>query len=193
MKIKGVALLARKSVITRGFGEAAWDELWRDMARSDPYFREPVLATSLVPLAGFLAFHDELVRRFYRDVPKAYAFLGEQSARWAATEGPYKSFVADRDFQGFAEFFPRTWSTYFIDTASRCTTRVSDDRVIEFRAFDLPHWHPYFEYFVVGYFKGALELVCANPVLTRQVQGGRGTSYHYEIWLQALGADRTER
>jgi hypothetical protein len=189
MKVKGVALLARKNVVIREFGERAWEELWQDMADRYPCFRRPVLATSAVPVDEFLALHDELVRRFYKDVKNAYGTLGEQSARWAVTEGPYKSFVADKDFAGFAEFFPRTWGTYFLETTSRCTTHLRDDSVVDFRAVDLPKWHPYFEYFIVGYFKGALELICANPILTRQLQGGSGTSYHYEIRLRTLRSE----
>lgn len=189
MKVKGVALLSRKSIITKQFGERAWEELWRDVAARYPYFRQPVLATSAVPIQEFLGLHDELVRRFYKDVKQAYTLLGEQSARWAVTEGPYKSFVADRDFAGFAQFFPRTWNTYFVDTTSSATTHVRDDNVIEFKAVDLPFWHPYLEYFIVGYFKGALELICANPILTRQIQGGGGTSYEYEIWLRAVAGE----
>lgn len=189
MKVKGVALLSRKNVVISEFGERAWEELWQEMAERYPCFRRPVLATSAVPVDEFLALHDELVRRFYKEVKSAYTTLGEQSARWAVTEGPYKAFVADKDFAGFSEFFPRTWGTYFLETTSRCTTHLRDDSVVDFRAIDLPKWHPYFEYFIVGYFKGALELICANPILTRQLQGGSGTSYHYEIRLRTL---RTE-
>jgi len=189
MKVKGVALLSRKSIIAKQFGERAWEELWRDMAERYAYFRQPVLATSAVPLDEFIALHDELVRRFYKDIKQAYISLGEQSARWAVTEGPYKGFVADRDFAGFARFFPRTWGTYFVETTSHCTTHVTSKNVIEFKVFDLPKWHAYLEYFIVGYFKGALELICANPILTKQVQGGGGTGYHYEIWMRTLPSE----
>jgi hypothetical protein len=185
MKVKGVALLARKNVVSKEFGRPAWDQLWADMAQRYPCFRQPVLATSLVPLDEFLALHDELIRRHYGDVRNSYITLGEQSARWALTDGPYKNFVADRDFAGFATFFPRTWGTYFVETTSRCTAHIGADNVIHFRAFDLPQWHPYLEYFIVGYFKGGLELLCANPILTKRVTGGKGTSYHYEIWPRA--------
>jgi hypothetical protein len=189
MKIKGVALLSRKNVVIKDFGERAWEELWQDMAARYECFRRPVLATSAIPIDEFLVLHDELVRRLYKDMKNAYATLGEQSARWAVTEGPYKGFVTDRDFAGFADFFPRTWGTYFLETTSYCTSHLRADNVIDFRAFDLPKWHPYFEYFIVGYFKGALELICANPILTRQVQGGSGTSYHHEIWLRAAHSE----
>jgi AraC-like DNA-binding protein len=84
------------------------------------------------------------------------------------------------------EFFPRTWSLYLLETSSYCTTKVVGNS-IDFEAFDLPVWHPYFEYFVVGYFKGTLELICANPIHMKQVRGGSGTHYHYRIWTTTPG------
>ena len=181
MRIKGAALMARKSIVTKEFGEGAWSKLLADMAQSFASFRQPVLATSTIPYTDFLAFHDELVRRFYGGENRAYIMLGEQSARWAVTEGPYKSFIADKDLEGFVRFFPRTWTTYFIETQSHCTTSINGSGVIEFKTFDLPVWHPYFEMFIVAYFKGALELVCANTIRMKQVRGGSGTGYHYEL------------
>jgi AraC-like DNA-binding protein len=129
------------------------------------------------------------MHRFYDGAPQAYFALGEESARWAVTAGPYRSFIAGRDFDGFAEFFPRTWSVYFVETSSYCTTRVTGSS-IDFEAFDLPLWHPYFEYFVAGYFKGALDLICANPIQVEQVQGGAGRHYHYRLWMTSGAAHR---
>jgi AraC-like DNA-binding protein len=181
MKIKGSAVLARKHIITKQFGENEWAEFFRELTRDFALFSRPVLATSVIPLPDFLSFHDKLMSRFFGRQLPSYVSLGEQCARWAVTDGPYRSFIADRDFQEFVEFFPCTWRTYFLETSSYCTTKV-DGNSIEFEAFDLPLWHPYFEHFVVGYFKGALEVICANPIQLRQVQGGSGTHYKYSLW-----------
>jgi AraC-like DNA-binding protein len=151
-----------------------------------PYFTQPVLASTCIPLREFISFHDELMLRFYNGQPRSYLSLGEQAARWAMTEGPYRNFIADKDFQTFVNFFPCTWSTYFIETTSYCTTKV-EGTSIDFEAFDLPLWHPYFEYFVVGYFKGALDLVCANPIQMERVEGGSGTHYRYNLHAGAAG------
>jgi AraC-like DNA-binding protein len=131
--------------------------------------------------------------RFFGAEPSAYVSLGAQCARWAVTEGPYRSFIADRDFQQFVEFFPFTWRTYFLDTSSYCTTQLVGD-TMEFEVFDLPQWHPYFEYFVVGYLKGALETICANPIRMRRMHGGAGTHYKYMLWAGAAerGVDPTD-
>jgi hypothetical protein len=181
MNVKGAALLARKNIITKQFGERVWAEFYAEMASRLPYYAGPVLAASSIPLKEFLAFQDELIRKFYGGNRLAYFALGEQSARWALVDGPYKSFVTNRNLRGFVECFPRTWTTYFSDTDSRCTSRLEGDRV-EFEAFDLPLWHPYLEYFVVGYLKGGLELVCGDPFQHRRVRGGQGDYYHYTLW-----------
>jgi len=95
--------LARKHIVTKQFGEGAWAELFKDVATRFPYFAQPLLATSIIPLPEFISFHDELVRRFYAGRPESYFFLGEQSARWAVTEGPYKSFIDDKDLQALRQ------------------------------------------------------------------------------------------
>jgi hypothetical protein len=190
MKVKGAALLARRFIITKHFGEDAWTDLCADMASRLPIYSAPLLAASTIPLQDFLAFHDELIRRFYGGSQRAYFALGEQSARWALVEGPYKSFLGNRDFRGFAEVFPRTWTTYFVETSSRCTTEVEGRRV-EFRAFDLPVQHPYLEHFVVGYFKGGLELVCEKPIHFCRMHRG-SDSYHYVLYVGSAHTDEPD-
>jgi DNA-binding CsgD family transcriptional regulator len=45
---------------------------------------------------------------------------------------------------------------------------------VEFAVSGLPAWHPYFEYLFTGFMKGAMELVCANPVEATRVRRGSG-------------------
>lgn len=181
MRVKGTAWLSRKQIVLRKFGEPAWERLVQDMAKMFPFFSAPVVATSLLPLPEFLAFHDELIRRFYGSNQKSYFQLGEDSARWALTEGPYKAFIASRDVAKFVEAFPRLWDTYLVETTSWCKIDLDGD-VIELQAFDLPQWHPYFEYFIVGYVHAALELICEERVGVVAVVGG-GKHYHYRLRL----------
>lgn len=179
MRVKGTALLSRKQIVVRKFGDGAWQRLTQDMAQSHPFFASPVVASSLIPLSAFLAFHDELIRRFYRGNQKAYFELGEDSARWALTEGPYKAFVASGDVARFVESFPRLWDTYLLETTSWCKVELDGD-VVELQAFELPQWHPYFEYFIAGYLHGALELLCGETVTMTALAGG-GKQYHYRF------------
>jgi DNA-binding CsgD family transcriptional regulator len=49
---------------------------------------------------------------------------------------------------------------------------------VEFKAFVLPQWHPYFEHVIMGYMTEVLEMFCANPIAATRLHGG-GTGYHY--------------
>ncbi|WP_441286199.1 response regulator transcription factor [Sorangium sp. KYC3313] len=164
--------------MSRRFGSEAWRGLFRDMALSHPWFRQPITASSLVPLPEFLTFHDELVRRFYPDRKDALFELGAESARWALVDGPLKRFVRDPGISSLVTTIPTLWNRYFSETDSRSEAALRDAGV-EFRVHDLPAWHPYFEHFVIGYTKEMLELYCANPIWTHRLAGGRGTTYNY--------------
>ncbi|WP_437683559.1 response regulator transcription factor [Sorangium sp. So ce131] len=164
--------------MSRRFGSEAWRGFFRDVALANPWFRRPITASSLVPLPAFLGFHDELVRRFYPDGKDALFELGAESARWALVDGPLQRLVQDPEISSLVTTIQDVWHRYFADTESRSQATLSDSG-IEFRVRDLPAWHPYFEYFVVGYTKEMLELYCANPVWTHRLTGGRGTTYAY--------------
>jgi hypothetical protein len=55
------------------------------------------------------------------------------------------------------------------------------------KAENLPIWHPYFEYLVVGYVKRALDLLGAEQIFVRRVTGGpsAGLRYQYELRMGA--------
>ncbi|KYF67025.1 hypothetical protein BE15_11955 [Sorangium cellulosum] len=178
MKVSGTTVLTRKTLVSRRFGSEAWHSLFRDVAQTNPWFRRPITASSLVPLPEFLAFHDELVRRFYPDGKDALFELGAESARWALVDGPLKRLVEDPEISSLVATVQNLWQRYFAETESRSEASLIDSGV-EFRVRDLPAWHPYLEYFVVGYTKEVLELYCANPIWTHRLPGGNGTAYGY--------------
>jgi DNA-binding CsgD family transcriptional regulator len=174
MRVNSNALLARKMIVTRKFGADAWNQIFRRLARVHPCLRAPLTASSQVPLPEFLAFHDELVDRLYSgDARSTYFELGEQSAGWAFVDGPCKSFIEEREIGQVAQSFPLIWRAYYTETASTCDAKVTSDGV-EFNVRGLPEWHPYFEYLFTGFMKGAMELVCANPVEATRLRGGAG-------------------
>jgi DNA-binding CsgD family transcriptional regulator len=178
MKVNGISLLTRKTLVTRRFGSEAWHGLFRDVALRHPCFRRPITAGGTIPLPEFLDFHDELVRRFFPDGKSALLELGADAARWVHTEGPLKRFVQETDIDSLVGAMPKLWQRYFTETDSYSEARLCDSGV-EFKVHDLPAWHPYFEHFVTGYMKEMLELYCANPVWTRRLTGGRGRTYAY--------------
>jgi DNA-binding CsgD family transcriptional regulator len=178
MKVSCTSILTRKTLVTRQFGEEAWHGFFRDLAIARPSFRRPLTARSLVPLPDFLAFHDELVSRFYPRGQDALFELGVESARWALVDGPLKDFVQDPELPSLVESFPKLWHRYFIETDSASSALLTDAG-IEFMVRDLPAWHPYFEHFVIGYMKEMLELYCANPVRPHRLSSGHGVGYGY--------------
>jgi DNA-binding CsgD family transcriptional regulator len=178
MKVSGTVLLTRKVLVTQRFGADAWHGLFRDTARSHASFRQPITMTSMIPLPEFLAFHDELVHRFYPDRRQALLDLGAEVGRWVHTEGPLSAFVPNADITSIVEAMPKLWLRYFAETDSSAEA-ILRDAGIEFRVRDLPAWHPYFEYLVIGYQRELLELYCANPVSAHRLSAGRGRTYAY--------------
>jgi DNA-binding CsgD family transcriptional regulator len=178
VKVSGTTILTRKALVSREFGSEAWRVFFRDMAIARPFFRQPITASSLVPMEDFLAFHDELVLRFYGDRPAALFDLGAASARWVLVDGPLKDFVQNAEIHSLVASFPKLWHRYFAETDSRSDATLTDSGV-EFRVRDLPAWHAYFENFVIGYMKEMLEIYCANPVRAQRLTSGCGTSYAY--------------
>lgn len=180
MKVSGTTILTRKTLVSRRFGSEAWRGFFRDVALANPSFRQPVTASSLVPLSEFLAFQDELMRRFYTDVDGKDALfeLGAESARWVLVDGPLKHFVQEPEITSLVASLSNVWHRYFAETDSR-SEAILNDSGVEFRVRDLPAWHPYFEHFVIGYTKEMLELYCANPVWAHRLSGECGTAYGY--------------
>jgi len=174
MRVNSNALLARKMIVTRKFGAEAWNQIFKRLARIHPCLRAPLTASSQVPLPEFLAFNEELVDRLYGgDAKSTYFDLGEQSAAWAFVDGPCKSYIDRREIGQLAKSFAQIWRAYYTETTSKCEGKVTDDGV-EFTVSGLPAWHPYFEYLFTGFMKGAMEMVCANPVEATRLRRGQG-------------------
>lgn len=187
MKVRGISLLTRKIIVTRKFGADAWRDLYRDVASTHPCFKSLVTAETLIPLSSHLALHDEMVRRLYQDDEPSHFAVGRESARWALSDGPFKTFMKQHDLAGLVASFPKLWPSYFTDTNSHSEASISRDAV-EFKVFDLPQWHPYFEHLVMGYMAEVLEMFCANPIGVTRLRGGGGRNYHYLLHTAVDGA-----
>jgi DNA-binding CsgD family transcriptional regulator len=188
MKVYGISLLTRKTLVTKRFGSEAWHGLFRDLALRHPCFRRPITASGTIPLPEFLDFHDALIQRFFPDGKSALLDLGANAARWVHTEGPLKRFVHGVDINSLVSTMPKLWQRYFSETESYSEALLRESGV-EFRVHDLPAWHPYFEHFVMGYMQEMLELYCANPVWAQRLSGGRGRAYGYLLCTDPVGHD----
>jgi DNA-binding CsgD family transcriptional regulator len=129
-------------------------------------------------MEDFLAFQDEVIRRFYPDGEEALFKLGSDSARFAHSEGPLKQFFNEHEIDSLVATIPKLWTRYFPETDSR-SDAILTDAGIEFRVQGLPAFHTYFEHHVIGYTKELLELYCANPISTRRLSAGCGREYRY--------------
>jgi len=178
VKICGISILTRKALVTRRFGADAWAGFYRDVALSEPCFRSFVTPDTFIPLPAYLAFHDQLMHRFFRNDAGSHLKLGRESSRWALTEGPFKPFLQKRDLGGFVDTLPQFHGLYFDETSTRSEAVLTGSSV-EFKVVDLPQWHPYFEHLVIGYIAEVLEMFCANPIRTVRLRGGAGRDYHY--------------
>lgn len=193
VKICGISILTRKTLVTRRFGADAWASFYRDVAASQPCFGSFVTADTFIPLPAYLAFHDQLMDRFFSNDESSHQKLGRESSRWALTEGPFKPFLQRRDLGGFVATLPQFHELYFDETSTRAEAVLTGSSV-EFKVVELPQWHPYFEHLVIGYIAEVLEMFCANPIRTVRLRGGSGRDYHYLFeGSPAEGATQTSR
>jgi DNA-binding CsgD family transcriptional regulator len=177
VNVSGLSILTRKMLVMRRFGGDAWGQFFRDVAGTHRCFRALVTADTLVPLPAFLAFHDELMRRFFKQDADSYLKLGREASRWAVRDGPLKTLLAGSDLESVVTSLPKFHSAYFKETSTWSEAAITSEGV-EFKVFDLPESHPYFEHFVVGYIAEILEMYCANPIRAVRLEGG-GKQYHY--------------
>ena len=178
MKVRGISILTHKVIVTRRFGAEAWARFYDDIASAHHCYRSFITADSLIPLAAFLAFHDELMRRFHKDTNAARFELGREVSRWALNEGPFRALTEKNDLPGLVASLPTFHRMYFADAKTRSEAALVGEAV-EFKVVDLPQWHPYFEHSIVGFVAEVLEMFCANPIRVARLSGGSGRDYAY--------------
>jgi hypothetical protein len=174
MEAKGMFFVGRRQYIVSRFGEARWDAFIAQMAKLDPVFARPILATTRVPIASYLRFNEECLRSIFAGDPQSYWIIGEESGAWALTAGPYKHYRENRtEFRTFIErSLPQIWSNYF--TAGELKTSVEGTSV-HAEIVGLPVWHLSFEYSVMGFLRRAIQLAgfpVQSQVRVRGVSAG---------------------
>lgn len=185
MQIKGTAFLGRKSMISQEFGEEAWEAFMARQAAKEPFWKEPIFPSTLIPYQLFFDFMEDLADEFYEGDRWAFWRFGEASAQWALTEGPYKSFLDTKDVGEFVRaVFPVVWRIY-------CLEGVLEGRlkgnVAHVRLKDMPVSHIYFEYTVMGWAKRSLELLGVEKVEAKKIKGfeSEDGEIYYQFVLEA--------
>jgi hypothetical protein len=169
MRTKGTAFLGRKVVVAGQFGEARWNAFVQAYAEIDPFFAQPILATTLIPSESFLAFTDRIVDAFFGGDLRAYWTFGELSGQWALTCGPYQHYCTQGDPHRFAEYVQRLWSAYH-DVGECAATIVSPD-VVEIALWGVPIHHVYFEFGLIGFLRRGFELVTGDTFSHARIRG----------------------
>ena len=176
MEVKGTAYLARKAMLEREIGAERFAELLRSVAKRDPVFAAPILATTRIPIDAFMRFNEAIVDKVYGGDQHSYFRFGEQSAAWALA-GPYKRLVENRGIDEFVASASAIYRNYFTEGHAHATRK---DKLVELRIEGIPDGlgHAYFEYAICGYFRRGLEEVSGGAVEMHALKGFvKGDSY----------------
>lgn len=183
MEVKGTAFLARRDLVARLHGTAALDAILAEVAAVEPFWGEPVLATTRIPMAAFLVFNQAIIDRFYDGDPQANFTLGEESAAWAF-EGPYKNLVASRDLERFVASAPTVYRNYYDQGDAKAEQRGSEIRV-SLVGIPATYRSIAIEYGVMGYFRCGLHRVTGQVATMAAKRGfSRGDDdvlYHFRL------------
>ena len=169
MRTKGTAFLGRRMAVVAQFGEARWNAFVAAYSAIDPYFAQPILATTQMPSEKHLAFTDRVVDAFYGGHDRAYWMFGEISGHWVLTSGPYQHFLKEGDPRRFAQDVQLVWNSYHDE--GLCQARFVDGDTIEIWLRDCPLHHIYFELGMVGFLKRGFELVMNCSLEAARIRG----------------------
>ena len=189
MDVKGTAFLARKVMLIEEIGEARWTRIVRDFGEKEPLFRQPIHATTLIPVAVFIAFNDAVIDELYGGDKSAYKLFGERSAEYALVLGPYKRIRETNSVAVFVESARFIYQGYY--TAGRAEGTL-DGEVPELRIHGVPaeHRHVYLEYVSAAYLRRGIEIIGMHAVSTTCVRGfSRGDDeVHYRYTIERAPA-----
>lgn len=168
MHVKGVAFLAREALVTAEHGAAAWKSFVDGLKQREPYFDQPVLPVSRIPVELFLPALEQITARFYGGDPETYWKFGISAAKQALTHGQLKGLFARGDERKFLAFAPNIYKSYFDGGA--LTMHTPTPQQVDLKISGTPH-HPYFEGSVIGFARGGLEVLEAKDPIPTRVKG----------------------
>ena len=182
MKVKGLSFLPTKLQIIYEFGEERWDDFFEMFKASHPYFNQGIIATTEIPMEEYISFLDAMLKEFYNGDEKTYWRLGRLNAKFTLSEkGPFHAFVrskrAPKDF--ISKILHRVWNMNY--TGGSAKNEV-EGNIMHAYIFDLPRYHIYFEYVVMGYIEKALEIIGVQVKETIKVKG-TAKEMHYKFVL----------
>ena len=177
MEVKGVAFLARQTMIIQDRGEEAWKRFLQEFSQREPFFAQTVMPVSRMPVHAFLRFNEALIERLYDGDTRMFWEFGVRSAEYAlGPQGQLKSLFASGDFRRFLLFTPGIWKGYFTEGELRVKAEAN---ATELHLVGVPHPHIYFENSVMGFAAGGLQMLGAKN-LRHEVLKGFSTG-HSEV------------
>lgn len=154
--VRGIAFESRRRMVESEIGKEEFQSYLRWLAERDPFWKQNIIATALIPLDSFLRFNDGLITRYYHNDVMKYWKWGNSAAKWALTDGPYRNFMREKDLHAFfLRVLPLIWGLYF--TFGSATAEI-DGRRLRVVLSGLPRKHPYLEYSTMGWVEGAITL-----------------------------------
>lgn len=170
MKIKGTAYLGRKTAMITAYGAERWEAFFSAFSKEHPCWKQPILASTLLEPAEFLALNDAIIEHFYKGDKNAYWDLGVKSAEWGFSQGPYAPLLSTKKYEQFVEKSGIIFGFYF--TAGTAKAKV-EGKTVTLELADIPPdcRHVYFEYLVGGFFERALELTGLTVTKVTAVKG----------------------
>lgn len=196
MDVKGTAFLARKVMLIEELGEDRYAELIAKFAQKEPFFKQSIVATTLIPIRAFIAFNEALVDSLYGGDVGSYVRFGEQSAEYALILGPYKRIRETNSIAAFVESARVIYQGYY--TAGRAEGTI-DGETADLWLHGIPseYRHLYFEYAITAYFRRGMELVGGRAVTMARVlgfsMGDEEVHYRYVIEPTAAKSPWSER
>ncbi len=172
-QVRGVAFLARQSMVVADRGQAAWDEFLARFRNADPTFPTQVFPVSLIPGEAFIRLNERLAQALYpKEIPSEHYWqVGVKSAEFAFAH-QLRGLFAPGELARFLAFTPRVFRNYF--DSGELAAQAVGPTTWELRITGTPR-HPYFEYSVMGFGSGALRVLqAAHPEPERLKQFERG-------------------
>jgi hypothetical protein len=168
MEVKGVAFLARQTMMVQLLGEEVWRTFLSEYAQRDPVFARPVMPVTRLPVDSFLRFNEALVQRFYGGDQKVYWQFGVKSAEYALSQGQLRSMFGPGDVRRFMLFTPGIWKGYFTEGELQVKP---EEGYTELRIINAPRPHVYFELSVMGFAAGGLTFLGVKGLQHEAIKG----------------------
>ncbi|MEO1175055.1 MAG: hypothetical protein AAFX94_23820 [Myxococcota bacterium] len=159
--MKGTAYLARVKLLQAKIGEGETEAFLARYRQTHPSFPTSVLPSSRIEMGTFLHLVDAIVDEIFDGDADSLWEIGEQSAEFTLTEGPYRALREGKDVERFVALAPAMYANFF-DTGRAATTVESGTIRLIIDGIPKQFHHRYFEYSVVGYFRRGIELMGIN-------------------------------